>query len=695
MALVSSGNPLTGTSGDDYLIAYEGTTNPNTIINAGDGNDVVYGDSTIFFNTMGTSAATAGAAINSASNAAYWTRSQNDDITNSTIASHASVFCDGSLAGQQGWLAITVAAGQQLLLDVDYGANTLDTNTDTVLRIFAADGVTLLAINDDDTVQDRGSTTNSLGGLRDSTLGYTFTTAGTYYINISDLRGAGENFSANDSFMLHMSLTGQAAAADAIAGDDTIDGGSGNDVLYGMGGNDIIIGGLGLDWLAGGSGNDRFVHNNAAENGVGEIYLGGEGTDTLEFGGSGSYVYNLRDDLIDSIDKIKFGNPGSGNFAVAQFYNWQFGSGLSGSLQVEVDAFSIGTNILQINVVSQPGFEIDLSSVTFINTANAPISVHIIGDVNDDEIFGSTINDLILGGTGGDFIRGQGGNDTIYGGVAAIDATETGNDRLYGDGGNDSIYGNGGDDIIFGGMGEDFLIGGTGDDQICGGIDGLDTTDLSNDFIRGGDGLDTLYGNSGNDTVLGGAGNDTIYGGAGNDILYGGALLVDATDIIDHIYGGTGADDIRGNGGNDILFGGSGDDSIIGGLGNDEIRGGTGNDYLRGGADADTFIFDITLNATTNIDTIHAFVVNEDHIVLSDAIFNGIGAALEDEEFQIGAAANDIGDRIIYNQATGQLFFDPDGNTLGGAAQTQFAVMTVNPGSLMSALTIADFVMIA
>jgi len=53
----------------------------------------------------------------------------------------------------------------------------------------------------------------------------------------------------------------------------------------------------------------------------------------------------------------------------------------------------------------------------------------------------------------------------------------------------------------------------------------------------------------------------------------------------------------------------------------------------------------------------------------------------------IGSAAADADDRIVYNQATGQIFFDADGN--GAGAQVLFA--TVNAGTVLSA---SDFVVI-
>ncbi len=49
--------------------------------------------------------------------------------------------------------------------------------------------------------------------------------------------------------------------------------------------------------------------------------------------------------------------------------------------------------------------------------------------------------------------------------------------------------------------------------------------------------------------------------------------------------------------------------------------------------------------------------------------FAGIGAVgvLNADAFHIGAAAADAEDRIVYNSATGQLFFDANGNAAGGS----------------------------
>jgi len=108
-----------------------------------------------------------------------------------------------------------------------------------------------------------------------------------------------------------------------------------------------------------------------------------------------------------------------------------------------------------------------------------------------------------------------------------------------------------------------------------------------------------------------------------------------------------------------------------------------GNDTLRGFGGADRFDFTTALGAG-NVDLIVDMTSGVDKIGLEDAIFTAIGASLDANEFVIGAAAGDADDRIIYNQATGQLFYDADGN--GAGAAVLFATLQNAP-----AITVTDF----
>ena len=136
---------------------------------------------------------------------------------------------------------------------------------------------------------------------------------------------------------------------------------------------------------------------------------------------------------------------------------------------------------------------------------------------------------------------------------------------------------------------------------------------------------------------------------------------------IESAKGGTGNDTIKGNSAANYLFGFDGDDNIDGGAGSDQIEGGRGNDTLKGGAGGDTFIFRSPFDGT--IDTLLDFNAAEgDRIQLDHNIFTGLQkGSLSAEQFVKGTEAKDADDRIIYNQATGELAYDADGNGSGAA----------------------------
>lgn len=237
--------------------------------------------------------------------------------------------------------------------------------------------------------------------------------------------------------------------------------------------------------------------------------------------------------------------------------------------------------------------------------------------------------------------------------------------------GADVIYGKGGADLLNGGDGNDRIYGNAGDDQIEGG-DG-------DDLLSGGTGIDTLsyqYADAGVTVDLrvttaqdtGGAGVDTVsgfqrlYGSAFDDVLLG-------TSAANEIIGLSGNDTIRGRGGDD------------------RIDGREGRDKLSGGAGADSFVM-FALNSPDDRDFISDFNRAEgDRILLSKQMFQGlsgdIDSALDAAQFHKGAgakSAHDASDRVIYDTATGWLYYDADG--IGGSAAVQVVHLgkTVHPG---------------
>lgn len=168
-------------------------------------------------------------------------------------------------------------------------------------------------------------------------------------------------------------------------------------------------------------------------------------------------------------------------------------------------------------------------------------------------------------------------------------------------------------------------------------------------------------------------GDDNVFGSDGNDRLLGG-------NGADHMFGYLGRDNLNGGNGNDVLDGGGGNDSLIGAAGDDVLIGGAGRDILTGGAGADAFVLDV-LETSANKDTIRDFVSGVDHIELAISAFSGLASygagALGAGELTLGAVATATDQHLIYNNATGALYYDVDG--AGGVAQVQIAQLTGAP----------------
>lgn len=164
----------------------------------------------------------------------------------------------------------------------------------------------------------------------------------------------------------------------------------------------------------------------------------------------------------------------------------------------------------------------------------------------------------------------------------------------------------------------------------------------------------------------------------------------------DYIDGTSGNDKLIGKAGNDSLFGGEGDDILKGGKGNDILDGGEGSNTLVGGKGDDVFHFFLggvmtlselgkeasaALAPPIGFSKIKDFKVGEDLIGLS--IFDGalpIGF-LDKKYFHKGTEATTADHAIIYDNSTGRLYYDVDGN--GIEAQILFA--KVKPGTKLSA----------
>ena len=127
--------------------------------------------------------------------------------------------------------------------------------------------------------------------------------------------------------------------------------------------------------------------------------------------------------------------------------------------------------------------------------------------------------------------------------------------------------------------------------------------------------------------------------------------------------------------------------SIFGNAGANVLDGKGGPDMLWGKAGKDLFAFSTALG-NGNVDGLPDFNVRDDTIGLDDSVFGGLPlGSLARGAFVTGTAARQADDRIVFDPATGHLYFDADG--VGGAAQVHFATLTAG-----LKLTAADFVVI-
>jgi beta propeller repeat protein len=327
---------------------------------------------------------------------------------------------------------------------------------------------------------------------------------------------------------------------------------------------------------------------------------------------------------------------------------------------------------------------------------------------------------------------GTDGNDWIKSGA--------GKDNLVGGDGNDYLNGGVGTDIFIGGAGDDtYVVDNAGDiiaESLNNGTDAVESSltwtlkaNLENLTLTGfgnlnatGNSLNnTLTGNTGNNVLDGGAGTDRLVGGLGNDIYLvdsnrdvvvekpgEGKDTVQSTathTLIDNVedlallgitnINGTGNDFdnlITGNSGNNLLKGLDGYDTLTGAAGNDTLIGGAGNDTLTGDTEIDQFLFGSGAKFTpTNfgVDTITDFVKGTDKIALSKVSFNALTSAignLESSEFAlINSVVNELSlagsssAKIVYNSATGNLFYNQNAAISGLGTGGSFATLSGLP----------------
>lgn len=358
-----------------------------------------------------------------------------------------------------------------------------------------------------------------------------------------------------------------------------------------------------------------------------------------------------------------------------------------------------------VTEISGGGADLVLSSVSYTLasfverlTLTGTAAINATGTSVGNILIGNSAANILDGRFGADQMTGGGGSDTYIvdsAGDIVTEASNSGTDLVQ-----SSIS------YTLGNFVEYLKLTGTGSTSGTGNsLNNIMSGNTGNNSLSGGDGNDTLNGGGGADTMIGGNGNDsyvvdnngdvvTEAAASGIDVVKSeisytlGSNLENLT-LVKGAISGTGngaANVIMGNPNANLLKGLGGDDIISGGTGNDRIYGGAGNDTLTGGTGADRFDLNSALNASTNVDTIIDFVVVDDTVMLNRGIFSGISAdgVLNAAAFCAGTTAADATDRIVYDSATGNIFYDADGN--GGDLQVLIAKVGVN-----TALTNLDF----
>src|SRR5262245_2642010 len=183
-----TGEPMNGTSNDDFFIAYKGSTaTDNNTINGNDGDDLVIADSSdTWIPGQSYLNGSIADAFNLDTLTGTWTTAENELFGDWTIP-HTTVMAEATI-GQSEFYRVQIGAGQQITVDVDYGSSTpVGVPIDLVVELQDFLG-NVIVVADDSLVTDggRGSFPPVVGAASsyDPYLTYTVATAGAYYINV-------------------------------------------------------------------------------------------------------------------------------------------------------------------------------------------------------------------------------------------------------------------------------------------------------------------------------------------------------------------------------------------------------------------------------------------------------------------------------------------------------------------------------
>jgi len=181
---------------------------------------------------------------------------------------------------------------------------------------------------------------------------------------------------------------------DVLFSIENVIGGSSNDTIIGDVGNNVLSGGAGDDSLSGVEGDDRLD--------------GGLGVDTADYGSATAGVsVNLRtgtaagdgNDVLVSIENVR---GGRGNDTISGFGG---DDRLDGGLGADTADYGSATAVVSVNLMT--GTATGDGNDVLISIEN------VRGGSGNDTIIGDAQNNYIYGGTGADVLTGNGGADSF------------------------------------------------------------------------------------------------------------------------------------------------------------------------------------------------------------------------------------------------------------------------------------------
>lgn len=473
------------------------------------------------------------------------------------------------------------------------------------------------------------------------------------------------------------------------SGADTLVGGTGNDIYHVRNASDIVTEIAGAvangtdtvvvyvdDYILANNvekltletgvtnGTGNALANTITGNAVANTIDGGAGNDTM-IGGAGDDTYivsQVGDSVIEKTDEGTDTVKASVTYSLAARANVE-NLTLTGTANIK------GTgNALANQLIGNDG------NNTLDGGLNTNGADTFVGSAGDDVYVVRNVGDAFMGNDAGtDLVQSWALSHTLGTDVENLTLMGTAASSATGNALDNTLSGNSAANTLNGMAGNDYLIGGAGNDTLDGGT--------GNDTLDGGTGTDSMSGGTGDDTYLVDSTSDIISESvnSGIDLVQSSVAYMLGSDLENLVLTGTSA--INGTG-NTI------DNALTGNNGANVLDGMAGNDTLVGGLGADTFRFSTALNASTNVDVIDDFAVSEgDKISLQktglfSVLTNTSTSTLTAAQFGtvdtlIDPITGTEGQAILYDLATGNLYYDSNGDTVGGV--TLFATLTGVP----------------